>query len=213
MMDNPFCPLCGGASSDYFNLKERQFLQCTNCLSVFTHPKDFLSTEAEVAHYRKHNNNPEDVKYQNFVSPITNSILRDFEPHHRGLDFGSGTGSPISKLLTDARYDIVQYDLYFHNNQELLQSTYDYIACSETAEHFKDPYTEFKQLYSLLNPKGKLYVMTDRFKPEEREFKDWYYKTDPTHVFLYHDKAFEWIEQHFGFQHLMFEKRMVVLGV
>lgn len=210
-MINPNCPLCSGASSDYFTVKDRQFLQCSNCLSVFMNPAHYISSEAEEAHYRKHNNDPEDIRYQNFTSPITNGILADFKAHHAGLDFGSGTGSPIFKLLNDNKYDIVQYDLFFHNTPDLLTRTYDYIACSETAEHFKEPYREFEQLYRLLKPGGRLYLMTDRFKPEEREFKAWNYKNDPTHVFLYHAQAFEWIKQAFGFKGLEFYTRMVVL--
>ena len=182
------------------------------CLSVFTHPKDYLSPEAEQAHYLCHNNDPEDIRYQNFVSPVTNAILADFKPHHKGLDFGSGTGSPIMQVLKDNDYDVVEFDLFFHNRPELLQQAYDYIACSETAEHFKEPYREFKQLHSLLKPAGKLYIMTDRFDTE-REFGTWFYKTDPTHVFLYHEKAFEFIKEEFDFKELIIDKRLVALGL
>ena len=206
------CPLCGSASKSFYIHGQREFLQCSLCLSVFLNPKDYLSEEAEEAHYKLHNNDPEDVRYQNFIRPIVDPILQDFKPHHKGLDFGSGTGSPIMKLLGDQSYDIVQYDLFFHNHPELLQQQYDYIACSETAEHFKQPYAEFKQLHSLLKPGGKLYIMTERFDPN-REFGTWYYKTDPTHVFLYPIEAFEWIQQHFCFNTLVIENRVVVLGM
>ncbi len=206
------CPLCHGASIPYYLHISRQFLQCGTCLSVFLHPGDYLSAEAEKKHYLTHNNDPEDVRYQNFVSPIVRPILADFEPEHTGLDFGSGTGSPIMKLLKDADYNVVQYDLFFHNYPELLKNKYDYIACSETAEHFKEPYREFEQLRNLLNPGGKLYVMTERFDPD-RDFGTWYYKTDPTHVFLYHAKAFEWIMNEFGFSGLEIEGRVIVLSL
>jgi SAM-dependent methyltransferase len=210
-MHNPHCPLCSGALSDYLVFRERQFLQCENCLSIITHPKDFLTPEEEVKHYKKHNNIPTDPRYQNFVSPIVNAIRADWGTAHTGLDFGSGTGSPIIKMLQDDGYTICQYDLYFHPFPELLNHTYNYIACSEVAEHFKEPYSEFVQLHRLLKPGGKLYLMTDRFKPEEREFKAWQYKNDPTHIFLYHARAFEWIKQEFGFKSLEFYPRMVVL--
>jgi SAM-dependent methyltransferase len=212
MKERPDCPLCSAPASHYYTQITRDFLQCGNCRSVFLHPKDYLSPEAEKAHYLNHNNDPEDVRYQNFVSPVTNGILRDFKQHHKGLDFGSGTGSPILKVLKDNDYDVVQYDLYFHNDAELLTQKYDYIACSETAEHFKEPYKEFEQLCNLLNPGGKLYIMTDRCE-ESRDFGTWFYKTDPTHVFLYHQKAFEWIKEEFGFRDLRLEGRVVVLGV
>ena len=105
----------------------------------------------------------------------------------------------------------MQYDLYFHDDRELLNQQYDYIACSETAEHFKEPYAEFKQLFNLLKPNGKLYIMTDRFE-ESRDFGSWFYKTDPTHVFLYHEKAFEWIRDEFGFSQMEIDGRLVILS-
>lgn len=190
----------------------REFLQCDTCSSVFTNPAHYLTAEAEKAHYECHNNNPHDAGYQKFVSPIVNSILHDFKSEDAGLDFGSGTGSPIVKLLDDAGYAISQYDLFFHNRPEVLRQQYNYIACSETAEHFKEPYKEFAQLRNLLKTKGKLYLMTEMLD-ENRDFATWYYKTDPTHVFLYHPKAFEWIMNEFGFSELMINKRLIVLGV
>jgi SAM-dependent methyltransferase len=211
-METVACPLCGSSSNSFYTRGQREFLQCSLCLSVFTHPKDYLSPEAEKAHYLCHNNDPEDLRYQNFVSPVTNAILADFLPEHTGLDFGSGTGSPILKILRDNQYDIKEFDLFFHNDLQALQQKYDYIACSETAEHFKKPYTEFAQLHSLLNPGGKLYIMTDRFDPN-RDFGTWFYKTDPTHVFLYHYNAFEYIRQEFGFKELIVQGRLVVLGL
>jgi SAM-dependent methyltransferase len=206
------CPLCSGSSNHFYTFKEREFLQCDTCSSVFTHPKNYLSPEAEQAHYECHENNPDDLRYQKFVSPLTDAILNDFKQHHKGLDFGSGTGSPILRVLTDNNYDIAQYDLFFHNDPAVLQQQYDYIACSETAEHFKEPYKEFEQLRNLLLPGGKLYVMTDMFD-ENRDFATWYYKTDPTHVFLYHPKAFEWIKEEFGFKDVRIEGRLIVMGL
>lgn len=211
-MDELLCPLCGGSSVLYHIFREREFRRCGNCLSVFTNPKDYLTPEAEKAHYECHENNPDDLRYQKFVSPVTDAILRDFGPQHKGLDFGSGTGSPIVKVLEDSRYDITQYDLFFHNNPNLLQQRYDYIACSETAEHFKEPFKEFELLRGLLLPDGKLYVMTDMLD-DNRDFAAWYYKTDPTHVFLYHPKAFQWIKDAFGFRELRIAGRLIVLEV
>jgi hypothetical protein len=209
-MSNVDCPLCSGTSNHFYTHRQREFLQCSLCLSVFTHPDCFLTDEEEKAHYLCHNNDPEDVRYQNFLSPVTNVILNDFNADHKGLDFGSGTGSPIVKVLTDNGYDIHQYDLFFHNDAEKLNEKYDYISCTEVAEHFKEPYKEFSQLKNLLKPGGSLYIMTDMFD-ENRDFGTWFYKTDPTHVFLYHPKAFEWIKDHFGFKNLVINGRVITL--
>lgn len=211
-MDNLACPLCSGNSSHYYRHKERDFLKCHNCCSVFLHLKDHYTPDAEQAHYRNHNNDPDNTGYQNFVKPIVNNILSDFTPEHSGLDFGSGTGSPIVKLLEDARYNIQQYDLFFHNHPEVLEKQYDYIAASEVVEHFKEPYTEFALLKSMLKPIGKLYIMTG-ILPYNIDFGSWHYKNDHTHVFLYHPKAFEWIKIEFGFKDVKIEGRVVVLGV
>jgi SAM-dependent methyltransferase len=211
-MSNVACPLCSGTSHTYHMHGQREFLKCSLCLSVFLHPKDYISAEAELAHYNKHNNDPEDVRYQNFVMPIVSPILAGFTKEHKGLDFGSGSGSPIMKLLKDANYNISQYDLFYHNHPEVLQNQYDYIACSETAEHFKEPHKEFTQLSNLLKPGGTLYVMTLRYNPEV-DFSTWFYKTDPTHVFLYSDEAFEWIRQEFGFESVVLDGRVAVLGL
>lgn len=209
-MDNIDCPLCSGKSSHYYTKGQREFLQCSLCLSVFTHPDCFLTPEEEKAHYECHENDPNDIRYQNFLSPVTNAILSDFYQNDKGLDFGAGTGSPIVKILLDNGYDIGQYDLFFFNDTEKLTHKYNYIACTEVAEHFKQPNKEFRQLRDMLLPDGKLYIMTDMFD-ENRDFGTWYYKTDPTHVFLYHPKAFEWIAKVFGFKNVGINGRVITL--
>ncbi len=206
----PLCMLCGGTAHNFYSHRQREFLQCLVCSSVFLHAKNYLSQQQEQSHYETHNNNPEDTGYKQFVSPITNAVLKDFTKDAKGLDFGSGTGSPIVKILSDNEYNINQYDIFFHNKEEMLQKQYDYITCSEVAEHFKEPYKEFKLLRSLLLPQGKLYLMTELFD-ENMDFGSWYYKNDPTHVFLYHPIAFEWIKNEFGFKKLTINKRLVIL--
>lgn len=211
-MADLFCPLCSGNSKHYHTFRQRVFLQCHSCLSVFTHPEHYLSVAEEQAHYECHVNIPDDPGYQKFVSPITDSILADFGKDDSGLDFGSGTGSPIVKVLEDNGYNVNQYDLYFHNDTEKLNRKYNYVACSETAEHFKKPFEEFTLLRNRLLPNGKLYLMTELFD-ENRDFESWYYKTDPTHVFLYHPKAFEWIQKEFRYSTLSINKRLITLGL
>lgn len=206
------CPLCSDEAKPYYTEKERLFLKCPTCKAVITHPDNFLNAEAEKARYELHENDPENEGYQKFVSPITAGILNDFSANHKGLDFGSGTGSPIMKVLKDNEYGLVEYDLYFHNHPELLQQQYDYIACCEVAEHFKEPHKEFALLRSLLKPGSKLYLMTEMID-DSKDFAVWYYKKDPTHVFLFHPETFEWIRQEFGFADLKIDKRLAVLSL
>jgi SAM-dependent methyltransferase len=178
---------------------------------VFLDP-DYRPNQAdEKARYLHHENDVNDIGYQKFSSPITSSVLRDFTPEHVGLDFGAGTGPVISKLLTDNGFTISQYDPFFHNHPELLEQQYDYIVCCEVIEHFYNPPKEFALLKSLLKPNGKLYCMTDIYH-EGINFKGWHYKSDPTHVFFYHQESLEYIQQQFGFSKLSVDGRLIILS-
>jgi 2-polyprenyl-3-methyl-5-hydroxy-6-metoxy-1,4-benzoquinol methylase len=171
-------------------------------------PKDYPGRKEEIRVYKQHKNDIHDERYQNFVSPITLAVMRDFKTEHRGLDFGAGTGPVITSVLNSSGYQIIPYDPYFHNNGELLNSRYDYIACCEVMEHFHHPYQEFDLLKKLLNPGGKLYCMTMLFD-DGIDFEKWYYKNDPTHVFLYSPASLEWIRKYFGFQDVQVEGRLI----
>ena len=67
---------------------------------------------------------------------------------------------------------------------------YDFITCTEAAEHFFDPYKEFNVLDGLLVSGGWLGVMTC-FLTDEELFENWHYRRDPTHVVFYAEKTFE----------------------
>jgi SAM-dependent methyltransferase len=174
------------------------------------HNKDFLSKEDEEARYREHNNDVEDFRYQEFVSDITNEIKKDWKNTARGLDFGAGTGPVITKLLNDKGYDVEIYDPFFWNENKLLNKTYDFIVLCEVIEHFHNPLHEFELLYSLLNERGKLYCKTDIYK-DEIDFKSWYYKDDPTHVFFYHEETFKWMVENIGFNNYEIKDRVIIL--
>jgi SAM-dependent methyltransferase len=205
------CPLCADNGTIFYQFKKKLFHQCSNCSGIFMDPTNHPTPEKEKLRYEEHNNDTEDKGYQNFVSPITKAILKDFEPRHKGLDFGAGTAPVISKILTDHNFQIKQYDPYFHSDTELLKTQYDYIACCEVIEHFNNPYKEFKLLKNLLLPHGKLYCMTDLYD-ESIDFHKWYYKNDQTHVFIYHEKTIEWIKEEFNFSEATINGRLVTFS-
>jgi len=203
------CPLCKGEAEIFCEKPKHLFYKCTNCEGIFRPKHTFLTAVEEKEHYEKHNNDVFDGRYQNFVSPIVNAVLRDFTPNSTGLDFGSGTGPVVSKMLRDKGFQIENYDLYFENNPELLTRKYDYISCCEVMEHFKQPLLEFQLLHSMLLPNGKLYCKTEVFK-NQKPFEDWYYKDDFTHVFIYQPKTLEWIKNEFHFSNLIIKEKLIV---
>lgn len=203
------CPLCNGISSVFYEKPKHLFYKCTNCEGIFRPKHTFLTAEAEKEHYEKHNNDVFDERYQNFVSPIVNAVLQDFSPEAKGLDFGSGTGPVIAKMLTDKGFQVQNYDLFFANKPSLLKEKYDYVSCCEVMEHFHYPYQEFELLKSLLLPKGKLYCKTEVFK-NQKPFENWYYKDDFTHVFIYQLKTLEWLQKNLRFSKVFVYDKLIV---
>lgn len=171
----------------------------------------YVSSAEEETRYKQHNNDVEDVHYQKFVSPITTAVLNDFTVNERGLDFGAGTGPVISKVLEDNGFKIVQYDPFFHKNPGLLNQSYHYIVCCEVIEHFHDPYEEFKLLKRLLLPNGKLYCMTNVYR-NPINFETWYYKNDPTHVFIYQEETMHYLAKEFNFSDVKINDGLIVFS-
>lgn len=204
------CPLCSHEASLFYKNADNYF-QCGECHSLFVDTKKRPDMEQEKERYELHSDDVEDKGYQNFVSPMTSAVMKDYSKESRGLDFGAGIGPIISKVLQDAGWSIKQYDPFFHNYPELLREKYDYIACCEVVEHFYHPHKELRLLKSLLDEGAKLYIMTDLYD-ESIDFSKWYYKNDMTHVFFYTKESFKWIQKEFGFKSLEIQKRLVILS-
>ena len=203
------CPLCSSESTAFYQEKTKSYHQCSSCHAVFLVPDSRPNSSDEKARYLHHQNDVEDIGYQQFSSPITSSVLRDYSPTDNGLDFGAGTGPVIAKLLRDNQFNISLYDPFFHDHPELLDDTYDYIVCCEVIEHFYTPPKEFALLNRLLKPGGRLYCMTELFH-DDLDFKSWHYKSDPTHVFFYHQQSLNYIKQQFGFSDVTVDGRLII---
>jgi len=201
------CPLCNDQGDPFY---KDEFFLCNTCQGIFRSKKYHLSPALEKSRYEKHHNDANDKGYQQFVSPITNAVINECSADDIGLDFGSGTGSAVFKILRDNNYKIREYDLFFHNHPELLEERYDYIICCEVIEHFHDPKREFCLLKRILKPKGTLYCMTDIFN-QNISFASWYYKDDETHVFIYQKETLEWIKNHFEFDDMILDNRLIRL--
>lgn len=201
------CPLCKNHSN---NFSQNIYYKCSCCKAVFKKPDLHLKGNAEKNIYDKHVNISTDIRYQNFLSPITNSVLKDFSSNSNGLDFGCGKDSAIIKVLRDNYYQIDGYDLFYKDDKNLLEKKYNYITSSEVIEHFQNPKKEFDLFLSMLKKDGALYLMTEIYD-ESIDFEKWYYKNDPTHIFLYQKETFEWIKKNYSFKKLVIEKRLIKL--
>jgi SAM-dependent methyltransferase len=146
----------------------------------------------ERARYETHENDPEDRRYRDFLSRLADPLVARLPPGAEGLDYGSGPGPTLSVMLSEQGFPMEIWDPFFAPGRAPLQRSYDFITCTETAEHFFHPRDEFDRLNRLLRPGGWLALMT-RIVREGQSFSTWRYARDPTHVCFYRPETMTWI--------------------
>ena len=200
------CPLCHTFGAWFF---EDLWLTCPECRGLFRPSHHFPTVVEERSRYAEHQNDVHDERFRAFVSPITEHILADHHPGEEGLDFGSGIAPIVWHVLSEAGFKVEAYDPLFSNQPQLLEGQYDYITCCEVIEHFHRPGMEFQRLKNMLKSGGKLYCMTI-LHHEGIDFKNWHYRRDDTHVFVYQRETIAWIAERFGFSRAEIEGRLIV---
>jgi len=201
------CTLC---DSLLIRKKDACYYECDTCFALVKDQIYYLSDQEEKARYLTHNNDVNDIRFQKFTSPITNYVLENYSQYDKGLDFGSGTGPVITKILKDNNYDIVPFDPFFANTKEVLHDKYDYILSCEVFEHFYKPGLEMEKLSAILKPEGKLIIMTLLYD-DSIDFSKWFYKNDPTHVFIYKKETIEYLSLTYGYEIEVLSNRFIVL--
>lgn len=207
------CPLCNSQAFFFTKSKHKQiYFRCDHCKSVFMRPDDYVNSDDEQKRYETHNNDVTDQRYQKFVSPITKTIENNFSEHDQGLDYGCGTGPVVTYVLNQKGYkNIKLYDPFFHDKPEVLENQYDFIICCEVMEHFYNPKAEFKALRQMLKPNGQLLCKTSLFlkKNNQKDFENWHYKDDETHVFFYSEKSLEYIKNEMNFKSVEYGQKLI----
>ena len=184
------CPVClKPDAASYMDLDGVSYRICSHCLSIFTDPKDLLSLEAEHSRYLLHENDPDDPGYRRFLERLAEPVAAHLAPASRGLDYGCGPTPLLAHIMEEKGHVMDIYDPYFFPDRTPLSRQYDFITCSEAAEHFHHPGKEFSRLASMLKPGAILGIMTSLWD-ESIDFPNWYYRKDPTHVVFYHQQTF-----------------------
>lgn len=190
-MNQVNCPLCNsGDLSPQFEIGTRVYWGCGFCDLLFALPDCLLSWEEEKARYGRHNNSPDDPCYVNHLRRLTEQLIPELSKGARGLDFGCGHTPVLSRLLENDGFQMENYDPFFGPSLPTPACRYDFVTCSETAEHFGAPLVAFTLIQSLLNPGGLVAVMTILRDPGRLD-ASWWYLRDPTHRCFYSTKTFE----------------------
>lgn len=175
----------------------RDYRFCDICEARFLAPEHRPERVEEIALYRLHRNDSADPGYRRFAARLCDPLLERLAPVQAGLDFGCGENSAVAAILQEVGHRVALYDPLFHPNDDALERQYDFIVCSEAAEHFHNPAEEFTLLDRLLRPGGWLGVMTC-FQEDDARFAAWHYRRDPTHVVFYRAATLRWIAARFG---------------
>lgn len=194
------CPVCEAFEGRPFQtIDGRDYGRCERCQATFLLPRHLPTAEAERAEYDLHQNTGDDPGYRQFLRRLAAPLLQRLAPGQRGLDFGCGPGPVLAGLLREAGHTVALYDPFFQPDPVALQTTYDFITCTEVIEHFHQPAAEFRRLDALLRPGGWLALMT-RFQTDDARFAQWHYRRDPTHVVFYREHTLRWLAAHHGWR-------------
>ena len=204
------CRLCGASASEFGQLPsdKRMFLLCSGCACIFVRGDGLLVAEEEKQRYLQHNNEAT-PEYEKFLNRLAVPVTREAKPAGAGLDFGCGPVPVLSVLLAKQGFKMRQYDPFFFPDQGALTSRFDFITCSEAAEHFHQPLKEFELLNRLLRPNGVLGVMT-QMRAQWEGFFEWHYPRDPTHVIFYSPRTMHWLAERFGLEPTFLPENVVI---
>ncbi len=192
------CPVCRtDETAAFVSAEGRDYRRCLVCEARFLVPSQRPTPAQEHANYLQHENDPGRPGYRKFLSKLAGPLMARLEHPSCGLDYGCGPGPALAAMLRKAGHAIALYDPFFFPDPAPLGQTYDFVTCTETAEHFHDPAAEFDRLRTLVRPDGWLALMTC-FQTDDARFVDWHYRRDPTHVVFYREATFRWLAARWG---------------
>ncbi len=198
-MPDTACPLCLNDRARFLHRSNdrhgpREFYECPVCDLAFVPPGFHLPPDAEMERYLMHDNDPDDQGYRTFLSRLWDILRPTLPPGAFGLDYGCGPGPALAQMMRDDGFGVKIYDLYFFPDPAPLSCAYDFITCTETLEHLRNPMETLTLFDSILRPGGKLGVMTG-ILDDRSKFADWYYQRDPTHIAFYTSHTMRWIAE------------------
>ena len=183
-------------------------MQCLNCEFVFVPSQYHLSEPEERKRYDTHNNNPEDLRYRQSLSRLTEPLNELISSDSYGLDFGCGPGPTLSLMLEKEGHQVDLYDKYYVKDLSVFNKEFDFVTLTEVIEHLSDPLFELERLTSILKPGGIIAIMTQTLS-RDIDFEAWYYKNDPSHIGFYNQKSLQILADQLELQMSHYSDRVI----
>ncbi len=196
------CPLCSHRGS-FVRLRGPLgfgYSECSACRLIFMDRASLPSPEDEKRRYATHRNGPQHPGYVRFLEQAIAPALPYLDESMRGLDFGCGPVPTLSVLLARRGLRCEDYDPFFEP-KVLPPGRFHFIFATEVFEHLFWPGRELRLIRDVLRPQGLLVVMTELWTPC-REFSEWHYARDTTHVSFYDRRTIESICRLYSFRRL-----------
>lgn len=203
-MSSNNCPLCSCDSALHFFYQEkleRDFYKCQQCDLVFVDRAQLISIEDEIARYDLHDNSKRSKGYEKFLLRLVEPIEKYLSPESsHGLDYGEGPYPMLRELLNEHGFESVSgFDPIFNKVNPSISGPYDFISCCEVIEHMSKPSIDINRMISLLKKEGLLVISTGVLS-KEINFRAWHYISDVTHINIFSDKTFTYIEKAYGLE-------------
>lgn len=203
------CMLCSNQIAFYKIGKKNSFFACPDCELVFKPSEARPSAKQEKARYDTHQNTIENNGYVQFLKPVMDIVMSRAPGQSKGLDYGCGPQPVLAQMLTEQGFEMSFYDPFYFPDGLSLNKKFDFITCTEAAEHFFNPRLEFERIFSMLTERGIFVVMTELYN-EDIQIDEWYYSKDPTHVCFFTKNTMQWIARKFNRQHQILSSRLAV---
>ena len=187
-------PLCLGKKNLLYDQdKHRSYNLCEDCELIFVSRDEILPAIDELKRYEAHQNEENDLHYQQYLQQIVDSSLPYLNVNAKGLDFGCGKTTLLAQNFKKQGLQVDSYDVFFHPSEEIFNKKYDFIVLSEVIEHLAHPRDVMEKLCRLLNPHGQFFIKTKLHPDDSNSFKNWFYKRDLTHVQFFNLKSFTFL--------------------
>lgn len=170
-------------------INHMDFFKCKNC--GYLKKKNIISSSLEKKRYDLHIC---DEGYKEYMYKVYEKIVPYLE-NGKSLDFGCGKIHYLADILNENGLECKYYDKYYY--PVFPKDKYDNIILIEVFEHIENIYALLKDLKLLLNPKGKIIIMT---KPIPKNLENWWYLRDETHISFVTINTMKYLGKQFNMQ-------------